>query len=281
MEIAPGGLLAASVQTIDFGVSEKISLDWIPPVFKDAHKIHFDWQDRMDKVGAMTWLWVEQVFLMSRKHINQKQRKGRDFLKETIMIPFFILAFVGYLFYNINRVVNSPDIYAVHNLPPLSDTGTWGIFNPNAKENTADDYIETKGLYYSPNNHQGVESLIAALVAEYPNVKASGFANPSDLYDQYRTEIFTVWAAIEFNLTTDQIATGKLVLGETVTSDVDYTILINENFVILPSEFTDSTVYNDQQSLADKWWTSGYMSIQNFVSTYLTRQYSASSTFQV
>jgi hypothetical protein len=55
---------------------------------------------------------VEQVVLMSRKHINQKQRKGRDFLKETIMIPFFVLAFTGFLFHEVNKVTTESSVYA-------------------------------------------------------------------------------------------------------------------------------------------------------------------------
>jgi hypothetical protein len=109
----------------------------------------------MDKVLQLTWLWVEQVFLMSRKHINQKQRKGRDFLKETIMIPFFVLAFTGYLFYQINLVYNSSVVFCWHAWPRLSLTDGWGIFNPDAKQNNQNFYIDSNTLLYSPNNHQG------------------------------------------------------------------------------------------------------------------------------
>jgi hypothetical protein len=130
-------------------------------VFKSVLCISYLQTDKMDKLVQLTWLWVEQVFLMSRKHINQKQRKGRDFLKETIMIPFFVLAFTGYLFYQINLVYNTPDVYSLHALPPLSKSARWGIFNPDAKQNNDNFYIEANTLLYSPNNHQGKLLFIA------------------------------------------------------------------------------------------------------------------------
>jgi ATP-binding cassette subfamily A (ABC1) protein 3 len=230
----------------------------------------------------VTWLWAEQIFLMSRKHINQKQRKGRDFLKETIMIPFFILAFMGYLFYNINMVYNTPDVYSLHGLPPLSATATWGIFNPLAKQNNDNFYIEGKNLLFSPSNHAGVNDLINALTTLYPDVTSIPCESPEDVHDQYRTNMFTTWAAIEFNLSDAQLATGLLIPDEDANTVVDYTIFINANDAILPNDQYDDSVYNSEQSGADLWWASGYMTLQNFVSTYLARQYSnVSPTFQV
>ena len=218
-------------------------------------------------------LWGEQVFLMSKKHINQKQRKGRDFLKETIMIPFFLLAVVAYLFSQINLVYKTQDIYGVHGLPPLSSDGAYGIFSSNSKQNTDNSFVSTKNLYYSPDSHVGVNALMAALVAEYPQVKAIGAANPDVILEDYKSNLFTTWASIQFNLTAEQISTGKLVTSDTQTTLVDYTILINDNIIPLPSGPIDDFVYNDAQAVADYWWTSGYLTIQNFVSTYLAKQY--------
>ena len=236
---------------------------------------------QMYNVLVMLLLWVEQVFLMSQKHISQKRRRGRDFLKETIMIPFFILSFVAIMFSVINSVELTTGIYSVHNLPPLSASGMWGIFSPTSRQNKVNNYISVQELYYSPDDHPGVNNLIASLVAEYPSIKASGFANPEEIIEGFQTGIYSVWAAIEFNLTTEQIQTGSLVVGELNPSSVDYTILINENFVSLPTDLLDNGVYNAEQCDADKWWTSGYMTLQNFVSTYLTRQYSFASEFKV
>jgi hypothetical protein len=124
--------------------------------------------------------------------------------------------------------------------------------------------------------------LINNLTKMYPDVKTKGCADPTDVYDTYRTNIFTTWAAIQFNLTAEQIATGRLIPDENSQTTVDYTILINANAAVLPTDTTDDNVYNDQQAGADLWWASGYMTVQNFVSNYLAQQYSyVPNDFQV
>lgn len=238
------------------------------------------------EVVTLSWLWVEQTFLMARKHINQKQRKGRDFLKETIMIPFFILAFTGYLFYNINMIYSTPDVYTLHNLPPLSKSATWGIFNMDAKQNNDNFYIQGYNLLYAPQDHPAVVDLINSLTAIYPDVTPVGCDDWDDLFDSYRTNIFKTWAAINFNLTHEQIATNSFVPDQAAATNVDYTIYINSNYADLPtdSDLGDQgdNVFNDLQAPADLWWESGYMTLQNFVSTYLAKQYdSVPSTFTV
>jgi hypothetical protein len=128
----------------------------------------------------------------------------------------------------------------------------------------------------------GVTDLINNLTKMYPDVKTQGCADPTEVYDTYRTNIFTTWAAIQFNLTSEQIATGKLITDENSQTIVDYTILINANDAVLPSDTFDDNVYNDQQAGADLWWASGYMTVQNFVSNYLAQQYSyVPNDFQV
>lgn len=223
---------------------------------------------------SLSALWVEQVVVMSRKHVNQKQRRGRDFLKETILIPFFVLAFTGYLLFEINTVYQTEDVYQLHSLPPLSNKGDWGIFNMDAQENNMNDYVRSSTLYYSPNTHEGVRNLMAALTAKYPYVRALGAASPEDVLTQYQQNIFNTWASVQFNLTAEQLSTGLLVTSQTAQSVVDYTILINPNIAeALPSStFTDG-VYNSQQAQADFWWSTGLMTIENFVSTYLATQY--------
>jgi hypothetical protein len=44
------------------------------------------------QVVQYLFLYVEQTFLMSLKHISQKRRNGRQFLKDGFMTQFFLLA---------------------------------------------------------------------------------------------------------------------------------------------------------------------------------------------
>jgi ABC-type multidrug transport system ATPase subunit len=216
---------------------------------------------------------VEQVVLMSRKHINQKQRKGRDFLKETIMIPFFVLAFTGFLFHEVNKVTTESSVYGLHSLPPLSSS-SWGIFNSDNKF-----HVGTTGLLYSPADSSAVQDLIAALVTEYPDIKPVPCGD-SGCYDTYRTNFFDTWATLEFNLTSDQFDT--FISDQSGQTLVDYTINVNTMAASLPRMSHDPTVYNDRQASADLWWASGYMTLQNFVSTYLAKQYDTTAmTFEV
>jgi ABC-type multidrug transport system ATPase subunit len=209
---------------------------------------------------------------MSRKHINQKQRKGRDFLKETIMIPFFVLAFTGFLFYEVSKVTTESGRYSLHSLPPLSSSGKWGIFNSDNSFS-----VGAKGLLYSPADSPAVQGLVSALVAEFPDLAPVGCMDASDCYDAYRSSIFDTWATLEFNLTADQY--DLFIPDQSAQTSVDYTIFVN---AALPRSAYDSVVYNDRQVSADMWWASGYLTLQNFVSTYLAKQYTDTSPdFQV
>ena len=235
--------------------------------------------------GTRVYLFVEQVILMTRKNINQKQRQGRAFLKETIFIPFFVLAFTGFLFSQINTLRPTNDVFQLHALPPLSSNTPWGIFSESANQNNANFFIQTSNLYYTPNNHAGVTALVDALKEKYPSVSLIGVSDMDELLDQYTENIFNTWAALQFNLTADQITTGLLVPSDQSEATVDFTVLLSPQQQSLPMQFfVDSTsVLNTEAALADAWWTSGYMTLQNFVSTYLAQQYNRTvpSTFSV
>ena len=239
----------------------------------------------MVDAGTRVYLFVEQVVLMTRKNINQKQRQGRTFLKETIFIPFFVLAFTGFLFFQVNNYYPSRRIYQFHSLPPLSSSNPWGIFSDSANQNAWYRFISSSNLYYTPNNHAGVTALVGALKEKYPSVSLIGVSDMNELLDQYTENLFNTWAALQFNLTADQIATGLLVPSDQSEATVDFTVLLSPQQQSLPMQFfVDSTsVLNTEAALADAWWTSGYMTLQNFVSTYLAQQYNRTvpSTFSV
>ena len=220
-------------------------------------------------------LFVEQVYLLLRKNISQKQRNGRQFWKDSVMIQFFICFFVTNIISSNSRLSPSADVYSYFKLPPLSSAKPWGIFNQDSKGNTIETII-SKRLYYSPNNHPGVLDLIDNLVSTYPEIEAVGALNNDGINDLYKQNLFNSWASVQFSLNDDQVETGQLITSESTPSVVNYQIAIapvNYGSPLPTFNYTDS-VYNDQSSDADIFWSSGYLTLQNFIATYLAKNYS-------
>lgn len=125
-------------------------------------------------------------------------------------------------------ITYSDAVYSLRNLPPLSSNGKWGIFD------TVDDdsidismYVKySKVLLYSPNNHQGVNELIGNLSMTYPQVEFRGLKNSNDVETEYEANLFSTWAALQFQLTDDQISTGKLIPSFTSQSTINYDLRI-------------------------------------------------------
>eukprot|EP01034_Spumella_vulgaris_P035334 gene35334-43567_t len=189
------------------------------------------------------------------------------------MIPFFVIGFVGWLLWLAapNTIITAL-VYEKHSLPPLSTSGPWGIFDVNSNGNT-EDILISKQLYYSPNNHAGIQELIDALVLKYPNVKATGAASPDAIIDQYEVNLFDTWAALEFTLTPEQLSTGLLITDPNQQNIVTYNILVNPNVAPLSNDNTTDQVFNKVGTESDSYWATGYMTLQNFVSTFLAQQY--------
>eukprot|EP01034_Spumella_vulgaris_P037036 gene37036-45683_t len=164
--------------------------------------------------------------------------------------------------------------YSLHNLPPLSTSNPWGIFSSNANGN-ADNALISKNLYYSPNDHEGVNQLMAQLMEFYPSIVIKGVVSASDVTAAYAANLFDTWGAIEFTLTSAQKSSGLLIPDQSKTTPAQYNILINPIYSSLPrDEFVDTDlIYNDQQCEGDAFWATGYMTLENFVSTYLAKQY--------
>lgn len=219
-------------------------------------------------------LFFEQVALMCLKNINQKQRNSRQFWKDTFMIQFFLLSFTTYIIYASNVQTPTAEVYQKFPLPPLSKDSTWGIFNQKSNGNNIYTVI-SKRLYYSPNNHAGINSLIDSLVATYPDIEAVGTADSAGINDLYETNLFDTWATIEFTLTDEQKSTGKLITSETSTSVVSYVISVNPtNYGNgYPTFNQTDNVYNKLLSDADLFWNTGYLTLQNYIASYLSAQY--------
>jgi hypothetical protein len=222
----------------------------------------------------LVWLFFEQVLLMCQKHVGQKQRNGRQFWKDSIMIQFFLLSFVTWILFMSSQPVQKTDFYGKIQLPPLSTTGPTGIFDQNAVGNSVNTFV-SKRLFYTPSNHAGVQSLVHALTTKYPNIDAVGAASYDEILNLYQENLFDTWAAIVFELDDAQTSSDKLVPTQSSPTTVSYSILVNPiNWAqgYTTGNFTDG-IYNKASTSADLFWSSGYMTLQNFVGTYLATQY--------
>jgi hypothetical protein len=217
--------------------------------------------------------------------VEQKWTNGRATLKE-ILVPLVLILMTIYLF--VQSASYDPfygPVYNLLRLPPLSKSGEWGVFNepPSPDDDNADmtmNYVTKTRMWYSPQNHPGVEALITALNEKYPSVTPIGCDDSGDVFSSYEENMFTTWASLEFNLSPEQIQTGSF-FASSGTSNVQYTIRINPHVAVLPDSVLDEGVYKDAVSGADWWSKSGYLTLQNFVSTYLTQTYTADPTFNI
>eukprot|EP01039_Chlorochromonas_danica_P002043 gene2043-2228_t len=227
-----------------------------------------DWQESK----KLLLIFLDQVFIMFRKHVSQKQRNGRQFWKESFLIQFFALSFISYIMFSASNSSNdSSETYSLAPLPPLSTTKPWGIFNEDSNGNDGSTSL-SKRLYYSPNTHDGVNNLMASLVAKYPDIQSVGMANQDDVNDDYIKNIFDTWAYIQFSLTEEQESSGLLIPSQTSAATVSYNILMKQYGTLPDDTYTDN-VYNKEQADADLYWSSGYLTLQNFIATYLTQRY--------
>ena len=96
----------------------------------------------------------------------------------------FLFLFTGLLLLIASTVSFPSGVYLLHGLPPLSSNGyDWGIFSPDSPANNDDDegYIASDILYYTPNDHAGVNSVMSALQDLYPDVQVTGAASSDDI----------------------------------------------------------------------------------------------------
>lgn len=229
----------------------------------------------MAEFFTLVKITVDQTAIMVWKNLQQKRLDGRTTLKE-FLIPMAMILFWIYITIQSNTpIIYSDAVYSLRNLPPLSSKGQWGIFH-SIDDDTVDVpmYITfTKLLLYSPNNHPEVNELMGNLSLTYPQVEVRGKRTSKDVESEYQANLFTTWAAIQFDLTDEQISSGKLITSTTSASEVNYQLRISPSIMFLPDSTYDSDVYRNAIASADAWINSGYLTIQNFVATYLATQY--------
>ena len=107
----------------------------------------------------------------------------------------------------------------------------------------------------------------------YPEAEVTGYASSGDVSDQYTKYIFDTWAAVIFDLSDEQISTGRLVVNQVNQSTVNYKIRISPNEMYLPDTTFDDEVYRDAITGADQWANCGYFTIRNFIGTFTTMLY--------
>jgi hypothetical protein len=181
-------------------------------------------------------------------HYNDQQKRldGRTTLKE-FLIPVSFLAFWIYITIQSNTpILYSDAVYDLRNLPPLSSKGEWGIFQ-TIDDDTIDVsmFVLSKTLFYSPNNHDGVNQLMADLAATYPQIELHGEKSAHEVSLEYEANLFTTWAAIQFDLSDEQISTGKLIPSTTSLSTVNYEIRISPTEEVVlnsPPKTSDSNL---------------------------------------
>lgn len=130
-------------------------------------------------------------------------------------------------------------------------------------------------MTYCPNNHAGVQDLMDALVEKFPDIEVEGFATKEDIVKDYEQNLFDTYASLEFTLTDAQMDSGTFITSQTEESKVTYDILISPAIwedKLSVFNYTDF-VYNKEGSGADKYWSMGYLTLQNFVGVYLAKNY--------
>lgn len=137
-------------------------------------------------------IFVEQVYCFCCKHIGQRQAAGRQFLKESTLVQFYTLSFVTLILFLYAKSSNSSYTYDRVAFPPLSATGN-GVFSADAAVSNSPNRSST--LYYSPNNHPGVQELINALTTAYPDINAVGCTDENEVVSLYEQNFFNTWAS--------------------------------------------------------------------------------------
>jgi hypothetical protein len=108
-----------------------------------------------------------------------------------------------------------------------------GIFQGDSGD---DDYVDvpqfipTRRMYYSPNDHPGVNDLMESFSLRFPGVKLHGKKNPDQVQVEYEAHLWETWASLEFDLSEEQVSSGQLVpslLNQTAPAVVNYQLRIS------------------------------------------------------
>jgi hypothetical protein len=225
----------------------------------------------------LPWFLFQQTTIIVLKNARQLQRDFRKTLKNVILVPLFWLLFVGAFFLLVNQSFIKDAYYGIRPLYPLSDQGPFGVFNLEGKTPVFDYENPPNILLFSPNNHDGVLSLIADLKKTYPYIDVQGAADASGVEEAYFDNLFTTWSCLVFDLDEFQIKYGNF---STPNNKVQYT-LRNMPFIPVSTDYFDSEVYNEDRFPAvDYALITGYLTLQNYVRTWITNSTSG-KTFRV
>lgn len=142
-------------------------------------------------------------------------------------VPIALLGFWVFLMGQVNAPLSYADaVYELRNLPPLSTKGKWGIFQSDTYYDQPEFVTNSRLLYYSPSTHKGVQTLMDELKAQYPQVELRGVKNSDDLNVEYQSNLFETWAAIQFDLSDEQIESDSLIPSSSSPVTVSYQIRV-------------------------------------------------------
>lgn len=214
-------------------------------------------------------LLITQTLALTHKHFVQKLTgySRRKFLGDVILTPFFVAGMMGALtafFVSVSQ--QPPADYARTQLANINQ-----LFDPQEGKAV---------LFYTPNNHAGVNAMMDAFQKEFQSsISVRGTIDTESYTLLYQKQLYDVWGALDFTLSEAQVKSGKLVVDKNATASssgsvIDYTIRLNSqfNFYVQPVVF-DQQVYNQVRGKGEVWNSSGYLSIHNWVSSYIVREY--------
>lgn len=221
----------------------------------------------MKELIDLPWFLFQQTTIMILKNGRQLQRDFRKTLKSVVLVPLFWLIFVGSFFLLINQSFVENAYYGIRPLFTLSDKGDWGVWNLDGKTPVFNFDSPPKLLLFSPNNHPGVSKLIDDLQKAYPYIDVKGAVDSSGIESAYYDNIFKTWSCLVFDLDVHQIANGNF---SSPNGAVKYT-LRNSPYIPIATDYFTTEVYNkDTFPAVDYALITGYLTLQNFVRTWIT-----------
>ena len=217
-------------------------------------------------------LFLSQTLCLTHKHWVHKVTgyARRKFLSDIVVIPSFLVAFIGGL--------TALIVVAMAGSRPAHYGRT-----PLVKLSSLVD--STRGnvtyFYYTPNNHKGINEMMANFSAspEMAGLVVIGAPDSESMLKQYTRNLFNTFGALEFQLTPQQRVSGKLVTNTNSPASlsgsvIDYAIRLNTqySFNAVPIVY-DNRVLNDVQGHAEAWNSSGYLTLHSWVISYVVNQY--------
>lgn len=96
-------------------------------------------------------------------------------------------------------------------------------------------FVRSKRLYYTPDNHRGVNELMGNFSQQYPQVEVLGKKNTHEVSLDYEANLFNTWASVEFDLSSEQVESDLLITSTSYQTVVNYEIRMCPSDMVLIS----------------------------------------------